>query len=152
MPIVKHIGFGKFAVQDGERRLSVHASKAEAEAALVLFADRPMLGLNADTGELTVPAGALQPAAAPDALAPPVKPLDSREYERNLDRLFTERRDALAKKVKAVIQEDLAAEYGPERAADYAERMMRDIEPILADPRREARRRERRVHGLDTAA
>lgn len=76
---------------------------------------------------------AKKPTDAADAAAT----IDPREYERSLDRHYF----AEKARVSGAVRDVLVKEHGE----DVAERMMRDIDPILADPKRESRRRERRA-------
>jgi hypothetical protein len=113
--------------------------KTEAPAAVVTepvitaeAAEAPALLADGDPKMAIEPVIEAEPEPEPEE-----KTIDPREYERSLDRHYFTEKARVSDAVKAV----LAKEHG----GDVADLMMRDIDPILADPKRESRRRERRA-------
>lgn len=120
---IKHIGRGMFAAVDGAgnrvgpqgTREAVRAWVSEQEAATVDAAPEEVRPHE--------PADELRPA------------LTVRAYEERMARDLAARKSEVSEAVKATLLQH--------HPSNIVERMMRDIAPILADPNREIRRRNR---------
>ena len=110
---IKSVGFGRWVIMDGDRKVSAPMTKDEA----VAMARKPLAAV--------VPAGVEREATLAEI----------RETQHRLNTQIIQQRSALSAKVKAILVE----EFGE----DKAQMMMPRLEPILNDPNNQLGRRER---------